>query len=163
LTLFPSCSVPLQSSALRLHLSDLLESNEDWIEAAKVLQGIPLGSGHRSVPNIYKLRIYVRIVRLLLEGDDSIGADTFLKRASLVIHSVPGAASRAGPENAEEEDRSSRMSEEDKIEARTLGLQYKLCQARIYDAQIRFAEAAIRFHEVSYVTDIDEGERNLML
>lgn len=144
-------------------MSDLLENGEDWLEAAKVLQGIPLGSGHRSVPNIYKLRIYVRIVRLLLEGDDAVGADTFLKRASMVIHSVPGAASRVGPGSAEEEDRSNRTSEEEKTEARTLGLQYKLCQARIYDSQRRFAEAAIRFHEVSYVTEIDEGERNMML
>lgn len=146
-----------------MHLSDILENSEDWLEAAKVLQGIPLGSGHRSVPNIYKLRIYVRVVRLLLEGDDAVGADSFLKRASMVIHSVPGAASRVGPGSAEEEDRSSRMSEEEKIEAKTLGLQYKLCQARIYDFQRRFAEAAIRFHEVSYVTEIDEGERNMML
>jgi COP9 signalosome complex subunit 4 len=148
---------------LRLHLSDLLEKSEDWVEAAKVLQGIPLGSGHRSVPNIYKLRIYVRIVRLLLEGDDAVGADTFLKRASMVIHSVPGAVSTLGPMNAEDEERLAQTSEEEKTEARTLGLQYKLCQARIYDDQRRFAEAAIRFHEVSYVTDIDEGERNMML
>lgn len=152
-----------KSSALRLHLSDLLENCEDWLEAAKVLQGIPLGSGHRSVPNIYKLRIYVRIVRLLLEGDDAVGADTFLKRASMVIHSVPGAASKVGPPSSEEEERLSKASEEEKIEARTLGLQYKLCQARIYDAQRRFAEAAIRFHEVSYVADIDEDERSMML
>lgn len=155
--------ITLQASALRLHLSDLLENCEDWLEAAKVLQGIPLGSGHRSVPNIYKLRIYVRIVRLLLEGDDAVGADTFLKRASMVIHSVPGAATRVGPESAEDEERLSKMSEEETVEARTLGLQFKLCQARIYDAQRRFAEAAIRFHEVSYVADIDEDERNLML
>lgn len=81
----------------------------------------------------------------------------------MVIHSVPGAASRSGPESAEDEERLSKMSEEEKVEARTLGLQYKLCQARIYDAQRRFAEAAIRFHEVSYVADIDEDERDLML
>lgn len=149
---------------MRLHLSDLLESAEDWLEAAKVLQGIPLGSGHRSVSNLYKLRIYIRIVRLLLEGDDAVGADTFLKRASMVIHSVPGAATtRPGTESTEEEDRASKASEEEKAEARTLGLQYKLCQARIYDAQRRFAEAAIRFHEVSYVAEIDEGERTMML
>lgn len=80
----------------------------------------------------------------------------------MVIHSVPGAASRVGPGGAEEE-RSSKLSDEERTEARALGLQYKLCQARIYDAQRRFAEAAIRFHEVSYVAEIDEGERNMML
>lgn len=157
------CTRTLQSSTLRLHLADLLENGEDWLEAAKVLQGVPLGSGHRSVSNLYKLRIYIRIVRLLLEGDDAVAADTFLKRASMIIHSVPGAASRVGPGSIEEEDRSNKASEEEKVDARTLGLQYKLCQARIYDAQRRFAEAAIRFHEVSYVADIDEGERSMML
>ena len=107
----------------------------------------------------YKLSIYMRIVRLLLEGDDPVGADVFLKRASLVIHNVPGAMLGS---NQSVIAGSSEVSD-DHEDPKVLGLQFKLCQARIYDAQRRFAEAAVRYHELSYVTEIDEGDRNMML
>ncbi|KAJ1032382.1 hypothetical protein NDA16_000409 [Ustilago loliicola] len=46
---------------------------------------------------------------------------------------------------------------------KVLGLQYRLSQARVYDSQRRFAEAAIRYHELSYVAEIDEDDRAMML
>lgn len=94
----------------------------------------------------------MRIVRLLLEADDAVSADVFLKRAALIIHLVPPTppASGAPPDyNADE--------------AKVLHLHFKLCQARIYDAGRRFPEAAIRYHELSYVAEIDEEERTHML
>jgi COP9 signalosome complex subunit 4 len=42
-------------------------------------------------------------------------------------------------------------------------LQFKLCQARISDYGRKFLEAASRYHELSYVGDIDEEERRHML
>lgn len=157
-----------QATSLRFQTADLLEETGDWLGAARVLQGISLDSGHRNVSDLDKLRTYVRIVRLLLEGDDSVGADAVLKRASLVIHHVPGAlAAGLGTSSSystqQQQGAAANMSDAEKTEAKTLGLQYKLSQARIYDAQRRFAEAASRFHEVSYVAEIDESERNLML
>lgn len=76
--------------------------------------------------------IYIRIVRLLLEDEDSVTADTFFKRASLVIHHI-----------------------KDPV----VILQYKSVQARMLDFSCRFAEAASRYHEVSYITVIEESER----
>lgn len=154
-----------QVTSIRLHLADILESSEQWIEAARILQGISLESGHRSVSELYKLALCVRVVRLLLEGDDPVGADISLKRASLHVHNVPGvlSSSFAISNNPTLQEAWSKMSEEEKIEAKTLGLQFKLSQARIYDSQRRFAEAANRYHEVSYVTEIDEAERTMML
>lgn len=155
-----------QAAALRHHMANLLEESQDWLGAARVLQGISLDSGHRSVSDLDKLRTYVRIVRLLLEGDDPVAADAVLKRASLIVHNVPGALSSSlSGEFASQQQQAAlaSMSKEEKVEAKTLGLQYKLSQARIYDAQRRFAEAAFRFHEVSYVAEIDESERNMML
>lgn len=150
---------------MRLHLADIHESLGDWTAAAQVLSGIPLDSGHRSVSELTKLRIYVRIARLLLEADDAVGADAHLKRASMVVHAVPGTnvgltSNTSGSSSANAPETSS--SDEIK-EGKVLGLQFKLCQARIYDAQRRFAEAAVRFHELSYVADIDEEERTMML
>lgn len=160
----------LQATLLRLHLADVYEALHDWSDAAMVLQGIPLDSGHRAVSDLTKLRIYVRISRLLLEADDAISADAYLKRASMVIHpALSGSAGEAtaasGGEGRNHEASSSSSTAEENTaqEAKLLSLQYKLCQAKIYDAQRRFAEAAVRFHELSYVADIDQEERIMML
>lgn len=144
-----------------------------------MLQGIPLDSGHRAVSDLTKLRIYVRIVRLLLEADDAVAADAYLKRSSMLIHSVPGtiAGSSVGAtpsvaaepsdasmtEPTDGQASSTSTSAADLKEGKLLGLQYKLCQARIYDSQRKFPEAALRFHELSYVVDIEEEERSMML
>ena len=46
---------------------------------------------------------------------------------------------------------------------RETGLQFKLCQARILDHARKFIEAASRYHELSYIGEIDEEERLQML
>ena len=46
---------------------------------------------------------------------------------------------------------------------KVLLLSYKLSQARIHDYSRRFLEAATRYHELSYVAEIDEEERKQML
>lgn len=79
-----------------------------------------------------KLRTYIRIVRLLLEEEESGQAETYYTRAAVLIHSTND---------------------------KTLQLQYKLCQARLADFSRKFADAAMRYHELSWVTDIDDEER----
>ena len=83
-----------------------------------------------------KLRVYIRIVRLLLEDEESVQAETYYNRAALLIHS--------------ESDRETT-------------LQFKLCQARISDYGRKFLEAASRYHELSYIGEIDEEERRQIL
>ena len=83
-----------------------------------------------------KLRVYIRIVRLLLEEEDSVQAETYYNRATSLIHSTG--------------------------DRETL-LTYKLCQARISDYARKFLEAASRYHELSFVGEIDEDERRFML
>ncbi|CAK5275626.1 unnamed protein product [Mycena citricolor] len=121
---------------LRFQLADILEEEEEWSEAARVLMGTSLDSGQRTMSETDKLRMYIRIVRLLLEDEDSVQAETYYNRAALLVHST----------NDKE----------------TL-LSFKLCQARIMDYSRKFLEAASRYHELSYVGDIDEEERQQML
>lgn len=83
-----------------------------------------------------KMQVYVRIVRLLLEEEDSVQAESYFNRAQLLVHST--------------------------TDKETL-LQFKLCQARISDYGRKFLEAASRYHELSFVADIDEEERRHML
>ncbi|KAK0230731.1 hypothetical protein IW262DRAFT_1340082 [Armillaria fumosa] len=125
-----------QVIALRFQLADLLEEEEEWSSAARVLMSVYNESGQRSFTDNDRLSGYVRIVRLLLEEEDSVQAETYFNRAQLVVHST----------NDKE----------------TL-LQFKLCQARISDYGRKFLEAASRYHELSYVGEIDEDERRQML
>jgi len=65
-----------------------------------------------------------------------VQAETYYNRAALLVHSAN--------------------------DRETL-LQFKLCQARISDYSRKFLEAASRYHELSYVGEIDEEERRHML
>ncbi|GAA5956146.1 hypothetical protein JCM3765_005466 [Sporobolomyces pararoseus] len=116
---------------LRENYADLLEQDEEFPEAAKVLIGIPLESGTKS--DSYKLKVYIRIVRLFLEEEDSTSADTYFNRASLLAHSAS-----------------------DDVE---VSLQFKLCQARMFDYSRKFQEASSKYHEISYVSVLAEEER----
>ncbi|BGP41896.1 hypothetical protein JCM10449v2_005890 [Rhodotorula kratochvilovae] len=119
-----------QICTLREQYADLLEQDEEFPEAARVLIGIPLESGSR--PDEYKLKVYIRIVRLFLEEEDSTSADTYFNRASLLSSAAADLETQ---------------------------LQFKLCQARMFDYSRRFAEASSKYHEISYIAVIDEEER----
>ena len=75
-------------------------------------------------------------MRLLLEEEDSVQAETYYNRAASLSHAT---------------------------QDKELLLTYKLCQARIHDYSRRFLEAALRYHELSYAPEIDEDERKYML
>jgi COP9 signalosome complex subunit 4 len=83
------------------------------------------------------LRLYIRIIRLLLEEEDWVQADAYYKRAALYINAT---------------------------QDRELQLTFKLCQARMSDFGRRFLEAAMRYHELSCATtELDEEECNQAL
>ncbi|KAF9934459.1 COP9 signalosome complex subunit 4 [Linnemannia zychae] len=121
-----------QVSAIRMHLATIYENEEDWAEAAQVLMGVPLDSGHRIVPNEFKIEIYIRIVRLLLEDDEAGMADTYLNRAAVLMRDTNNIS---------------------------LQLTFKLSQARIADFKNNFLKASSQYHEISYIQEIDIDER----
>jgi COP9 signalosome complex subunit 4 len=140
-----------KATFLRYQLADLLEEEEDFSESARVLMTVQLDAGHRCVyksvelvqrvlrsfrTDEEKLKTYIRIVRLLLEEEDSVQAETYYNRAALLIHST---------------------------QDKELQLAFKLCQARIHDYARKFLEAASRYHELSWVGDLDEDERSQAL
>ncbi|CAO3566856.1 unnamed protein product [Mortierella alpina] len=123
-------------SAIRTHLATIYEDEEDWAEAAQVLMGIPLDSGHRIIANEYKVGVYIRIVRLLLEDDEAISAEAYLNRASVLMRDTKDIS---------------------------LQLTFKLSQAKISDFKNKFLEASSRYHEISYIQDVEYDERMLIL
>ncbi|VDB85384.1 unnamed protein product [Peniophora sp. CBMAI 1063] len=123
-----------QVNQLKIELAGIFEAEEEWSEAARTLKDVNLDNSRTTDEE--KLQFYVRIVRLHLEDEDSVSAETYYNRAASLIHST-----------------------RDKV----IVLQYKLCQARINDYNRKFIEAALRYHELSFVSDIDEEERQHML
>ncbi|KAI9105275.1 hypothetical protein DFS34DRAFT_644089 [Phlyctochytrium arcticum] len=118
-----------QISTVREKLAAIFEEREEWDEAAKMLQGIPLESGHRLVPEEYKLRIYIHIVRLLLEEEEAVSAEAYLNRAALLI------INSKDPE---------------------MQIHFKSSQARVLDFKRNFLQAASKYHELSYMPQIHD-------
>jgi COP9 signalosome complex subunit 4 len=119
-----------QISAIRIDLAKLYEEEEEWREAAKVLIGIPLDGSGRVLTAEYKVDIYVRIAQLYLQDDESVQAESYINRASELVHQVKD---------------------------ETLKLRYKACFAKIVDFKRQFMKAAMRYYELSQI--VVESER----
>jgi len=119
-----------QVSVLRVNLAKVYESEEEWREATKILIGIPLDTGQRVLEPEYKVNIYVKIAQLYLEDDESIQAESYINRASELMHQC-----------------------KDEV----LKLRYKVCFARIMDYKRQFMKAALRYYELSQI--VGESER----
>ncbi|TPX51252.1 hypothetical protein SeLEV6574_g00372 [Synchytrium endobioticum] len=128
-----------QISSIREKIADIHESAESWAEAARVLQGIPLDSGHRVVSDEYKLNIYLKIGRLFLEDDDAVSAEAYLNRAAIILSAMPNISSNQS--------------------LRVAQLQLKASQAKVLDFQRRFLQAAQRYFELSYTPEMADEER----
>ena len=71
-----------QVGAIRQHLADIYEREENWRQAAQVLVGIPLETGQKQYTVAYKLETYLRIARLYLEDEDPVQGEAFINRAA---------------------------------------------------------------------------------
>lgn len=131
-----STSVEEQDSQIREILADAYESQEEYVAAARALQGIHLDSSQRLISDSAKARLWIRIVRLYLEEDDTTSAEGILNR----IKNLPS-----------------------KIEDNELKLHFQLSQARILDARRRFLEASQEYFNISLVGDVDESDRLMAL
>lgn len=104
---------------IRVNLSLLYEYEESFAEAARTLGGIPFDAKNALMTKTYVLDKYIRIAMLYLQVDDSVSAEQFINRASMLVGS---------PE----------------IDATTKQT-YKACYARILDSKRRFLDAAGRY------------------
>lgn len=73
-----------QVAGIRFHLANIYERNQQWRDAATVLVGIPLETGQKQYSVECKLGTYLKIARLYLEDNDSVQAELFINRASLL-------------------------------------------------------------------------------
>ena len=125
-----------QDASIREIVADAFQSQENYIEAAKVLQGIQLESSQRNISDDVKVQTWIRICRLYLEEDDTTSAETYLNRAKTLLY---------------------------KVEDKELNLVFQLSQARILDSRRRFLEASQSYHQVSGSAALADEERNIVL
>jgi len=121
-----------QDCNIREALADIYEDEEGNGEAAKVLQGIQLNPHQRQISDVFRLRVYIRIMRNLLEDDEAISASDYLNRATLLIHTCADPA---------------------------VNLQFQMCQARILDSKREFLNACSKYHQLSFSPVVDEADR----
>jgi len=110
---------------IRELISEVLQAEGDWPEAAKCLAAINLETGTRCRTPLQKAEKYVKIAELYLEDDDPVSADTFCTRAAMVMHEVNSIP---------------------------LQLRFKVCHARIMDSKRKFLEAASKYCDLSQQT-----------
>lgn len=121
-----------QDSTIRLKLAEIYENEEENFLASKILRAIKLESSQRQVKDEDKVEIYIRIMRNLLEIEDTTTAETYLNRATSIIHKCSNPV--------------------------TL-IVFNMCQARIQDAKRQFLTASQKYHSLSMNTKLAEEER----
>lgn len=125
-----------QDAAIREILADAFQEQEDYVEAAKILQGLQLESSQRKVTDELKVKTWIRICRLYLEEDDTTSAESYLNRAKNLLY---------------------------KIDDKELNLMFRLSQARILDSRRKFLDASQAYHRVSLSVALAEDERAFAL
>jgi COP9 signalosome complex subunit 4 len=121
-----------QVGAIRQHLADIYEREQNCRQAAQVLVGIPLETGQKQYTVDYKLETYLKIARLYLEDEDPIQGEAYINRAAVL---------------------------QSQTKNDHLQIIYKVCQGRVLDYKRKFIEAASRYNELSFKTIIHEEER----
>jgi COP9 signalosome complex subunit 4 len=119
-------------TAAKQILAGAYEEQGEYIKSAQTLSRIPLDSTQKKLSADDKARIWIRIVRCYLEEDDTTNAFTHLNKIKNVIHSVHDTETK---------------------------LMFQLSQARIYDSQRAFLDAAQAYYTISLEPLIDEEER----
>ena len=74
-----------QCSTIRENLAKVLEEEESWSEAARVLSGIDYESSIWQGNSFARLEKYIKIAMLYLEDADHGNAEVFIKRAASFI------------------------------------------------------------------------------
>ena len=135
-----SASFEEQDASVREILASGYEAQEDYSAAAKALQGINLETTQRQIPDDAKVKMWTRIVRLYLEEDDTVSAESALNK----IKNLPSATEifRQKPD---------------------LKLYYQLSQARILDSRRKFLDASAEYLNVSLSSTVAEEDRQQAL
>ena len=125
-----------QDTQIKLLVADACEKNDDFRKSAQILATINLESTQKSVTPDEKAKVWIRIVRCYLEEDDPTSAFSHLNKIKNIIYNVQDPETR---------------------------ITFQLSQARIYDSQRSFLDAAQTYYNLSTEAVIAEDEREKSL
>eukprot|EP01123_Difflugia_compressa_P010954 TRINITY_DN4156_c0_g1_i1.p1 TRINITY_DN4156_c0_g1~~TRINITY_DN4156_c0_g1_i1.p1 ORF type:complete len:392 (+),score=83.88 TRINITY_DN4156_c0_g1_i1:67-1242(+) len=119
-----------QISDINYNLAKVIINDNDFLNAAKVLQAIPLETGQRNYPVEKKVKIWVMIAQLYLEEEKALEAERFINKAAPLTG---------------------------QIKNEKLLLKYKSAFVRNQDFNRKFIEASLSYYRLSQsVPRIDE-------
>ncbi|KAF1932344.1 COP9 signalosome complex subunit 4 [Didymella exigua CBS 183.55] len=121
-----------QDTTIKEALADAYEVIDDFRKSAQVLASINLESTQKNITADDKARVWIRIVRCYLEEDDPTSAFSHLNKVKNIIFSVTDPATR---------------------------VQFSAAQARIYDAQRSFLDAAAAYYGMSQEALVADDDR----
>jgi len=124
---------------IREHWASLLEEQDEFEAAARVLEGIVLDSPHRQVKVHYKVDILVRIASLWLLEED-------YQRAEEKIHKAAGM-----------------IKVQEVRDDPVINLKYKSCFAQISDYKRKFLDAAAKYYDLSHLIADKEQQRDSLI
>mmetsp|Transcript_18376 Transcript_18376/g.33021 ORF Transcript_18376/g.33021 Transcript_18376/m.33021 type:complete len:391 (+) Transcript_18376:1776-2948(+) len=124
-----------EDAKIREQVAEVLTAKRDFYSAARTLAGINLESSTRNVPVPEKAAKYVQIAELFLEADDSVSAESYIGRASMIIHLVTDIP---------------------------LTLRHRVCYARVLDSRREFLQAARSYFALSQEGSKNVAENDLL-
>ncbi|KAH8083825.1 hypothetical protein JL720_8062 [Aureococcus anophagefferens] len=124
--------------ALRHALYDCYLAEGSYKEAACTLGGIDVETCSKPYADLDKAALYVKIAETFLEDDESVDAETYVNRASGLMHAVDGKVHWA------------------------LQLRYRVTLARTLDARRKFLDASMRYYELSQARHEEVNQDDLL-
>ncbi|KAJ1944166.1 COP9 signalosome complex subunit 4, partial [Linderina macrospora] len=116
----------------RIALSKVYQSEGEWTKAAAELQSLPFDQAQRSYDPEFRFEQYVTTMRLYLEADDPTMAMAALQRATPLLTLVKN---------------------------KQHILMFQLSQARIFDSEHKYIEAANLYQTVAQSEELDANEK----
>ena len=146
-------------NTLRQKIFDFkVNEEEDYSTAARILAGLRMeGEDESSVyylPPIERCDVFVKVAECYLEEDLTVEAEGAVTKAGTIIEATGISMVSSSSSNNEDEDEGDNIgssSSEEKKDERTvtLMLRYKSTYARVLDANRKFLQAAMKYHDLS--------------
>jgi COP9 signalosome complex subunit 4 len=142
-----------------------VNEEEDYSTAARILSGLKMEENEESMyymPPIERCDVFVKVAECYLEEDLTVEAEGAVSKAGTIIEAsgIMSSMTSNNSDNANEEV----VKDERTI---TIILRYKSTHARVLDANRKFLQAAVKYHDLStaylHSSSVDKDDLLVML
>lgn len=162
-------------NVLRQRIFDYkVNEEEDYSTAAQILSGVRMETNEGSVyymTPIERCDVFVKVAECYLEEDLTVEAEGAVTKAGTIIE-TSGISFKTNDDdddnnNDDDDNNNNKAKKKTDEQTMTLLLRYKSTYARILDANRKFLNAAMKYHDLStaykYTDAIDEEDLLIML